>query len=292
MSPETNASIRILVDGTVGEPRLDHPEGVAVGPDGVVWCGGENGQIYRVVDGRLEQVASTGGFCLGLALDAAGNVFVCDIGGRAGPAVMRMDAATGVVETFADGVPGHRFVNPNYPVFDTAGRLYVSDSGRAHEPGPGIIRLDPDGTGILWHAGPLDFANGMALSADGRTLYVAESWAYRVSAVEIAADGSAGAHRVVADLAPAIPDGLALDTDGNLYVGCYEPSQVLVIHPDGAVSVLAHDPTAHDLCHPTNLAFRGSTLITANLGRWHLSAIDTAATGLPLGPFRDEGNHP
>ncbi|SCG74933.1 gluconolactonase [Micromonospora inositola] len=281
--------VRIHFDGLFTEPRLDHAEGVAVAPDGTVWCGGEQGQIYRLADGRFEQVASTGGFCLGLALDAAGHVFVCD---AAHAAVMRLDTVTGQVDTFADGVPGHRFVNPNYPVFDTAGRLYVSDSGTPHVPGPGIARLEPDGGDVLWHRGPFDFANGLALSADGRTLYVAETWGHRVTAIDITADGAPGARRVLARLGEALPDGLALDTDGNLYVACYEPSQILVVAPGGAVSVLARDPGAHELCHPTNVAFLGSTLIAANLGRWHLSAIETGATGLPLGPFRDKGTRP
>jgi hypothetical protein len=57
-------------------------------------------------------------------------------------------------------------------------------------------------------------------------------------------------------------------------VACYEPSQVLRLEPDAAVTVVARDPTAHLLCHPTNVAFRGRTLLAANLGRWHLTSID------------------
>jgi hypothetical protein len=71
-----------------------------------------------------------------------------------------------------------------------------------------------------------------------------------------------------------VPAGIAFGPDGLLYVGCYEPSQVLRLGPAGAVEVVAADPIAHVLCHPTNLAFRGDTLFTANLGRWHVTAID------------------
>ena len=51
-------AIRTFYDGTLGDPQLDHPEGVAVAADGSVWCGGERGQIFRIEpDGsRLEQV--------------------------------------------------------------------------------------------------------------------------------------------------------------------------------------------------------------------------------------------
>jgi sugar lactone lactonase YvrE len=79
----------------------------------------------------------------------------------------------------------------------------------------------------------------------------------------------------VAELPGTVPDGLAFGPDGLLYVGCYEPSQILRIGRDGSVEVVAHDPTAHLLCHPTNLAFRGDgMLIAANLGRWHLTAVE------------------
>jgi gluconolactonase len=275
---------RVLVDGTLGDPRLDHPEGVAVAPDGSVWCGGERGQIYRVdADaGTFEQVASTGGFCLGLAFDARGDLYVCDVAHRA---VLRLALPGGRgLQTFAEGAGGRRFRNPNALAFDAAGRLYVSDSLAPGEPGPGLFRLEPDGSGELWHDEPLDFANGLALSPDGDAICVAETWARRITRIEIEPDGSAGARSIVAELDDALPDGLAFDAQGRLYVACYEPSQILRIEPDGAVEVLHRDPTAHLLCHPTNVAFRGETLIAANLGRWHLTAIDAGATGVPLPP--------
>jgi gluconolactonase len=49
---------------------------------------------------------------------------------------------------------------------------------------------------------------------------------------------------------------------------------VLRLAEGGAVEVLLDDPDAHTLCHPTNVAFRGSTLFTSNLGRWHVTAVD------------------
>ena len=80
----------VFVDGTVGEPRLNHPEGVAVDRAGDVWCGGETGELYRIAaDGsRFEVVVSTGGFVLGLAFDARGRLFACDLAHKA---VFRFD---------------------------------------------------------------------------------------------------------------------------------------------------------------------------------------------------------
>jgi gluconolactonase len=276
--------VETFFDGLLTEPRLDHPEGIAVHPDGSVWCGGERGQIYRIADGRIEQVASTGGFCLGLAFDSTGDLYVCDL---VHAAVLRMDARTGVVSPFADGVPGQRIIGPNFVAVDSQDRVYVSDNGHAHQPGGGIFRFGRDGTGEVWHPGPFDFANGMALDADERTLYLAETWGRRVVAVAIDTEGDAGAMRTVVELPGMLPDGLAFDYEGRLYVGCYEPSRVLVVDPDrGTWSILAEDPDAHALCHPTNLAFRGHDLLTANLGRWHISQISVGRQGLPLAPFR------
>jgi gluconolactonase len=265
--------IRVFFDGIFSTPRLDHPECVAVHPDGSVWCGGEAGQIFRIDPdgGRIEQVASTGGFILGIGFDpAASALYACDIAARA---VFRVPLATGRPELFADGAGGHRFRNPNYPLFDATGRLFVSDSYPAGEPGPPVFAFGPDGTGAVWYHEPLAFANGLA--HNGEALYVAESFLPGVSRIEIEPDGSAGRRSVAATLPGTVPDGLGFGPDGALYVACYEPSQVLRLSQDGgAATVVAHDPTAHLLCHPTNLAFRGDTMLLANLGRWHLTALD------------------
>ena len=62
-------AVSVFIDGTLSDPQLDHPEGLAIHPDGSIWCGGERGQIFRVdpEGGELTEVASTGGVSLGLA---------------------------------------------------------------------------------------------------------------------------------------------------------------------------------------------------------------------------------
>lgn len=268
---------RMFFDGIFSAPRLDHPECVAVHPDGSVWCGGEAGQIFRVAaDGSgIELVATTGGFILGITFGPGQeSLYACDIAARA---VFRIPVTGGEPELFADGAAGHRFVNPNYIVFDGDGRMLVSDSHQPGQPGPSLYAFDVSGKGSVWYDGPLSFANGLA--CDGSALYIAESFLPGISKIAIRPDGAAGQRSVLAMLPGTVPDGLGFGPDGRLYVGCYEPSQVLRLEPDGAVTVIAHDPTAHLLCHPTNVAFRGQTLLTANLGRWHLTAIEGAASG-------------
>jgi gluconolactonase len=273
----------VLCDGAVTEPRLSHPEGIAVASDGFVWCGGERGEIYRIApDGSSREiVASTEGFCLGMAFDRQGDLFVCD---QKHAAVFRLQTSSGKLELFSDGVSGHRFRIPNYPAFDSAGRLFVSDSWEFGTPGPGVIALDADGSGEVWHAGPFTFANGLAFSADGTRLYVAETFRHAISVIDVEEDGSAGATRDLVTLPGAYPDGLAVGQDGSLFIGCYQPSQILRVGIDGQVDVVGEDLSAHLLAHPTNVAFQGNALLAANLGRWHITKLEVDLGGVPLPP--------
>jgi len=274
---------RAFYDGTVSEPRLLHPEGVAVDAAGNVWCGGELGQIYRIqADGsRLEEMASTGGFTLGIAFDAAGRLFTCDLKHRC---VFRYYPASRVLDEFARFDADRATGVPNWPVVDARrNMLYVSESSGPDQPGPGVWRFDLDsGEGGIWLNCPLAFANGMALAPDGDALYVAETFGRRILRVTIDADGAPSEPETVVELSGALPDGLALDRDGALYIACYEPSQILRLRPGGTPEVLVADPEAHMLCHPTNCAFRGNELFIANLGRWHITVVETQATGLAL----------
>src|SRR5215468_10254745 len=92
--------------------------------------------------------------------------------------------------------------------------------------------------GELWCGTAFNFANGLAIAPDGCSLLVAETFANRVVRIAIREDGSAGDTEVVATLTGFLPDGLAFDAVGNLYVGCYEPSAILRVGLDGAVCTL------------------------------------------------------
>ncbi|HLV97344.1 MAG TPA: SMP-30/gluconolactonase/LRE family protein [Ktedonobacterales bacterium] len=273
----------LFFDGTFSEPRLAHPECVAVDAEGHIWCGGEHGEIYRIWrDGsKIELIASTGGFTLGIAFDAHGNLYSCDLKHAA---VFRLNTATRQLETFATGSAQRLIRIPNFPVVDAARNcLYVSDSHDQKAPGPGVWRFDVlSGQGALWYAEPMHFANGMALSASGNELYVVETFAHRISKIPIRADGSAGSKEIFLQNLPCLPDGIAFDAEQNLYIACYEPSRLYRVRPDGHMDLLIDDPDAHTLCHPTNCAFRGTTLFTANLGRWHITQVDVGVEGLQL----------
>jgi gluconolactonase len=273
----------VFFDGTLHEPQLNHPEGLAVDQEGNVWCGGTGGEIYRIAaDGsRLDVVAATGGLILGLAFDRRGLLYICDIKQQA---VLRLDPATGVLEPFAKPTSDRALALPNVPVVDHERNcLYVSDSNAKHVPGMGVWRFDLDsGEGDLWWDEPMDFANGMALTADGATLYVAESFGHRLTAIRIGADGRPSGADTVLDELDGVLDGLALAADGTLYLSYFGPSQITRLGADGREQLVICDPTCHTICHPTNIAWRGTDLFTANLGSFHITRIDLGVEGLPL----------
>lgn len=265
---------RVFFDGIFTNPRVAHPEGIAVHKDGSIWCGTETGDLLRIsADGRsLRLTGSTGGFLLGIAFDGAGNCFACDLKHAA---IFRYDAATCALTRFASS----GIAVPNYPVIDERrNALYVSDSRGNDNIGPGVFRFDlTTGEGGVWCHEPMDFANGCVLAQDGNGLFVVQSDVPCVSFVPIEADGSAGPVRMVAANVQNVPDGLALSSNGTLYISCYEPSRIYRMKPNGDLELLIEDRKATMLAHPTNIAFKGTKLYTANLGRWHITEIDMSS---------------
>ncbi|MGH2807051.1 MAG: SMP-30/gluconolactonase/LRE family protein [Actinomycetota bacterium] len=267
-------AVRVLVEG------LDHPEGVTVAADGTLYAGGEAGQIYRVdpSTGTVDQIATTGGFLLGLCADGDGRLYCCDVARRE---VMRFDPNGGALLVYSTGSPDRAFVNPNWPAFDDNGNLYVTDSGGWKEDNGCIMRVDATGTTTVWSEASTAFPNGCALSADGLSLYVLESTAPALIRIPI---GEPDRRDVIASLS-GVPDGVALDTDGRAYVFYYRPDRIDRVDPDGAIETLAEDPEGTLLSAPTNgvwLEPDRTRLVVGSLGRWHLTECDFGATGIRL----------
>lgn len=266
----------VFVDG------LDHPEGVALGPDGNIYAGGEEGQVYRIhfQTRQVEQFANTTGMNLGLAHDAAGNVYVCNPGDRA----VKKVTAEGEVTVYSKGNGERQMVTPNYPAFDPLGNLYVADSGEWKADTGCIWRIAPGGKTTVIDAECCQFPNGCAVSPDGQYLYVAMSLnPPRVVRFRIENGQKVGQVEIVVQLPRTVPDGLAFCADSSLLVSCYRPDTIFRVMPDGTVTILMDDFEGTLLGAPTNICFGGpdlSVLFWANLGRWHIGMnTQTGLTG-------------
>jgi len=258
-----------LEDFEIFAEGLDHPEGLAFDADGDLWAGGELGQIYKISrKGKVQTVATLGGFNLGLTFSARQELFVCNF--KLG-ALIHLDRSGKVIHSW-DRAGRYRLRTPNFSVFDREGNLYFSDSGEFKKNDGFLFVLRPDGKieQLLDH---LSFPNGLSLSADERTLYVVQSTKDNVLAVPILNSGSIGKPRVYASSLHNVPDGAALDADGNLYVTCYASHNVYRVAPNGTVSLFAWDPEGTMIASPTNAAFGGANfdeMYFANLSRWHI----------------------
>lgn len=259
---------------------IDHPECLAFDTAGFLWAGGEAGQIYRIdTAGKVTTVATMGGFCAGLAFSPEGELFVCNTS----LGIVRVQAS-GAFSVFAGHAGQHKLICPNYGLFDSAGNYYVTDSGNWKKKNGYLLRFTPDGQGKIL-GGPYGYANGLALSADEKTLFMVESDTDRVLRFEIETDGAISPPKVYAESVGRFPDGLALDADGNLYVSCYASDDIHRVSPHGGKTLFAYDRNAILLGSPTNMAFGGENLdvlYVANLARTTITRARVNRRGQPL----------
>jgi gluconolactonase len=263
---------------------LDHPECLAFDRQGALWAGGEAGQIYRIAaDRKVQQVASLDGFCAGLAFSPRDELFVCNslLG------IVRVNP-NGEFSVFADHAGAHKLVCPNFGLFDSAGNYYVTDSGHFRKRNGCVLRFTLDGRGQIL-AGPLGYTNGLALSADEKFLFMVESDTDSVFRFAVRPDGSLDKPEVYATECGRFPDGLALDSEGNLYVSCYASDEIWRLDPARKKTLFAWDRWAILLGSPTNLAFGGTEfdeLFVANLARTTITRAKVNRKGQPLANLR------
>jgi sugar lactone lactonase YvrE len=223
------------------------PEHIEFGPDGKLYTGVLSGKVLRMnPDGSgVETVVDTGGRPLGLAFDATGRLVVADaMRGLLrvepdGSVVVLADRAAGTPILFADAVvvaadgnlyftdASQRYAARDHGTFDASlfDIMEHSCTGRVLEyrPGDGALRTV---------AGGLCFPNGLAVSGDQKSLFVAETgeyrvWKFAIDASDLDARALAGSGdpraRIIVDNLPGFPDNLTRDAAGRLWTGYTKP---------------------------------------------------------------------
>ncbi len=185
-------------------------------------------------DGSLEEICTIPGQPSGIGWDPQGRMLVVSMKDRR---VERIEAS-GAHTTFAD-LGSLASWHCNDMVVDHKGRAYVGNFGFDLDGGAdpcktNLIMIEADGT-AREVATELGFPNGMVITPDGATLVVGESWNGRLSAFDIATDGTLSNRRVWAKLVGAVPDGICLDADGAIWSACPLSGRVLRVAEGGEI---------------------------------------------------------
>jgi gluconolactonase len=235
-----------------GSPQATKVDGKAgIDSEGPLWIvdGGyllfsdvSNGKMWKLepakpAGSRLSEFSDykPGTKTNGLALDADGNLLVCE---RETGKVGKMKLSTKAKSFFAETFNGQPFKAPNDIVVGKNGNVYFSDpiwgSASGSTLSAGAYRVDKQGTVHLITTGASKPGNpnGIALSPDEKTLYVGDDMAGKVWKYAVASDGATSSPMEFASL--ATPDGIAIDNAGNVYVTSNSNTRAVIVYkPDG-----------------------------------------------------------
>lgn len=299
------AELRIIAKG------LRFPEGPVAMADGSVILGEiAGGAVTRVArGGGKSAVGNAGGGPNGLARGPDGALYVCNNGGNeyaeggflsTGPSkdyqggtIQRIDPKSGETRVLYSRCGGHKLSAPNDIVFDRQGGFYFTDLGkrraRDRDHG-GLYYALPDGSKIVELVYPIVTPNGVGLSPDEKTVYLADTETSRLFAFDITAPGAVRKEAFPAPyggrLVCGLPgfqrfDSLAVTASGNICVATLITGHITVVAPDGRVLRQVKMPDVY----PTNICFGGSDMKTAYItlsGTGELAAMDWPEPGLKL----------
>lgn len=276
---------------------LEFPEGPVAMSDGSLYVVEVRGQrLTRIApNGDKQIVAQIPGGPNGAALGPDGKMYICNNGGynwtqsgagwTAGPpdfqqerggAIQRVDLATGNVETLFTHFQSHPLNAPNDLVFDRAGGLWFTDMGKSRHDAMdhgALYYVSPGAASLNRVAAPMLGPNGIGLSPDERTIYVAEMPPARLWAFDRDEAGNIKppAHPVRGEKGHCIGnlpgyqmfDSLAVEACGNICIATMLSGHISVFTPKG--DLLEQVPT--DDVATSNIAFGGSGMRTAFVTR-------------------------
>jgi gluconolactonase len=199
---------------------LRYAEGPAWSPDGfLVFSDTVTNKLHKLVPGKGDSdLSDVPGGPIGNAYDSQGRLYTCEFRERR----ITRTGKNGRVEVLAARFEGKRFNAPNDIVVRHDGHVYFTDPAFGNQQDSreldfyGVFHLTPKGE-VEAIAKLKTRPNGIALSPNGRTLYVTDSDARSVRAYDLDR-GAASEGRVIVENIEGVPDGIRLDEKGNLWV--------------------------------------------------------------------------
>lgn len=276
---------------------FEFPEGpIAMSDGSVILTEIKAQRLTRVhPDGRKETVVETGGGPNGAAIGPDGAIYITNNGGafqwienqgmtipgptppsHTGGSIQRYDLKTGKLTTLYSECDGRRLIGPNDIVFDKQGGFWFSDHGCSTPEGRkygAIYYAKIDGGHITRERDHIVSPNGIGLSPDEKTVYLADTTLGRLWAFDVAEAGKLtppqgfGPGRVICNLPGyQLLDSLAVEASGKVCVATIINGGITAFDPDGSVE---HFPVPDTIT--TNICFGGPDMKTA----W----ITASATG-------------
>lgn len=254
--------------------HLHYAEGPVWSPEGfLLFSDTVSNKLYKFLPGKpVVEFATVPGGPIGNAIDSEGRLVTCEFRQRR----VTRTSKNGKVEVLASHYQSKRLNAPNDVAIRRDGHIYFTDPAFGNQQDTreldfyGVFHLTPKGD--LEPVAKLQTRpNGIALSPNGRVLYVADSDARLIRAWDLDRSGAASNPRVFAEKIPGVPDGLRTNEKGDLYLAAKE---IYVYNPQGRR--IADIPLSES---PTNLAFGEGDLqslfITTRTGLYRIRLSPT-----------------
>lgn len=257
-------------------------------PEGPAWDGKGNLYVSSCYGGYITKISSDGSVRFidstsspnikqtnGLTVYKDGSIFACDYGLGA---ILRINPE-GVSEIFISEFDGKRFNRPNDLAFDDRGNLYFTDPksyGKYMFDGR-LFNVNIISKEVTLLAEDLAFPNGIAFSADCKSLFVCESALNRILTFKVNDDGSLTDKKVFFELPGGDPDGIAFDTEGNLYAAHFGGAAIYVFSPAGNLIEKIISPGKK----PSNLEFGGEDMKTLFITEDETNSVYSIQVDIP-----------